>query len=113
MSCFFLAMTLFPEVQLKAQEEIDRIVGTKRLPNFEDRANLPYVDAIVKEVLRWHPVGPIGVPHMTTEDDIFNGYLIPKGALILVNIWYASIFYSLLLSVPQFPLNRGSLRCLK
>src|ERR1700733_3345832 len=94
MSCFFLAMTLFPEVQLKAQEEIDRIVGTKRLPNVEDRANLPYVDAIVKEVLRWHPVGPIGLPHMTTEDDIFNGYLIPKGALILANIWYASIFYS-------------------
>jgi cytochrome P450 len=100
MSCFFLAMTLFPEVQLKAQEEIDRIVGTKRLPNVEDRANLPYVDAIVKEVLRWHPVGPIGLPHMTTEDDIFDGYLIPKGALILANIWYASIFYSLLLSVP-------------
>ena len=90
-------MTLFPEVQLKAQEEIDRIVGTKRLPNFEDRANLPYVDAIVKEVLRWHPVAPIGVPHMTTEDDIFNGYLIPKGALILANIWYSSIPHSLLL----------------
>jgi hypothetical protein len=99
MSCFFLAMTLFPEVQLKAQEEIDRIVGTKRLPNFEDRANLPYVDAIVKEVLRWHPVGPIGLPHMTTEDDIFNGYLIPKGALMFANIWYASTFYSLLLPI--------------
>ena len=90
-------MTLFPEVQLEAQEEIDRIVGTKRLPNFEDRPNLPYVDAIVKEVLRWHPVAPIGVPHMTTEDDIFNGYLIPKGALILANTWYSSIPHSLLL----------------
>lgn len=80
-------MTLYPEVQLKAQEEIDRVVGNKRLPNVEDRANLPYVDAIVKEILRWHPVGPIGVPHMATEDDTFNGYLIPKGALILANIW--------------------------
>jgi len=93
-------MTLFPDVQLKAQEEIDRVVGNKRLPNVEDRTNLPYVDAIVKEILRWHPVAPIGVPHMSTDDDIFNGYLIPKGALILTNIWYALIFYSLQLSVP-------------
>lgn len=90
-------MTLFPEVQFKAQEEIDRVVGNKRLPNVQDRTNLPYIDAIVKEILRWHPVAPIGVPHMTTEDDIFNGHLIPKGALIITNIWYASIFYSQLL----------------
>lgn len=87
MNCFFLAMTLYPEVQRKAQEEIDRVVGTK-LPSFDDRANLPYVDAIVKEVLRWHPVAPMGLPHMTTDDDIFNGYLIPKGALVIANIWY-------------------------
>jgi len=87
MSCFFLAMTAFPAVQRKAQEEIDRNVGTGRLPGFQDRQNLPYIDAIVKEVLRWHPVAPMGLPHMTTEDDICEGYLIPKGALLLPNIW--------------------------
>jgi cytochrome P450 len=103
-------MTLYPEVQLKAQEEIDRIVGIKRLPNIEDRANLPYVDAIVKEVLRWHPVAPMGLPHMTTEDDMFNKYFIPKGALIFANLWYALNFFFLFTATfrsSQFPLNRG------
>ncbi|KAE9372779.1 putative cytochrome P450 oxidoreductase OrdA-like protein [Stipitochalara longipes BDJ] len=88
MSCFFLAMTVFPEVQRKAQEEIDQKIGTDRLPGFQDRQNLPYIDAIVKEVLRWHPVGPMAIPHMTTEDDILGEYLIPKGALLLPNIWF-------------------------
>jgi len=89
-------MTLHPEVQRKAQEEIDRVIGNKRLPSMEDRENLPYVNAIVKEVFRWHPVGPMGLPHMTTQDDVFNGYLIPKGAIILANIWYALISFSTL-----------------
>ncbi|KAL1984336.1 hypothetical protein VTN96DRAFT_9294 [Rasamsonia emersonii] len=87
MECFFLAMTLFPDVQRKAQEEIDRVVGSGRLPGFQDRENLPYIDAIVKEVLRWHPVAPMSLAHVTTEDDICEGYLIPKGALLLPNIW--------------------------
>lgn len=86
-------MTLYPEVQRKAQEEIDNVVGTRRLPSFDDREKLPYVDAIVKEVLRWHPVAPLGLPHMTTDNDIFNGYLIPKGALIISNIWYGLILH--------------------
>jgi cytochrome P450 len=87
MECFFLAMTLYPEIQRKAQEEIDRVIGPSRLPGFEDRPHLPYIDAIVKEVLRWHPVAPMGIPHMTTEDDVYEGYLIPKGAYLLPNIW--------------------------
>ena len=49
---FMLAMTLYPEAQRKGQEEIDRVVGNDRLPDFEDRENLPYVDAIYKECLR-------------------------------------------------------------
>jgi cytochrome P450 len=81
-------MTLFPEVQRKAQQEIDRVIGSGRLPSFEDRVNLPYVDAIVKEILRWHPVAPMGLPHMTTEDDTCEGYLIPKGAYLMANIWF-------------------------
>jgi cytochrome P450 len=84
---FFLAMTLYPEVQRKAQEEIDRVLGPGRLPKVVDRANLPYVDAVVKETLRWHPVAPMGIPHMSVEDDMFEGYFIPKGSLIMPNIW--------------------------
>jgi len=80
-------MTLFPEVQRKAQEEIDRVVGQGRLPSFEDRENLPYIDAVVKEALRWHPVAPLGLPHVSTEDDIYKGYLIPKGAMLIAGIW--------------------------
>ncbi|KAG5807837.1 hypothetical protein H9Q74_007535 [Fusarium xylarioides] len=84
---FFLAMTLFPEVQKKSQCEIDEVIGSERLPSLSDRQNLPYVNALVKEVLRWHPVGPMCLPHTTSQDDIINGYLIPKGAMILPNIW--------------------------
>ncbi|KAG6332883.1 hypothetical protein ID866_6208 [Astraeus odoratus] len=58
---FFLAMTLFPEAQKKAQTEIDDIIGPDRLPTFADRDRLPYVAALVKEVLRWHVVAPLGM----------------------------------------------------
>ncbi|KAI1380247.1 putative cytochrome P450 oxidoreductase OrdA-like protein [Hypoxylon crocopeplum] len=87
MMCFFLAMTIFPDAQRQAQEEIDRVVGQDRLPNMADRDNLPYIEATVKEVLRWHPVAPIALPHLTTEEDIFEGYYIPKGAIIVPNFW--------------------------
>ncbi|KAI1080356.1 cytochrome P450 [Whalleya microplaca] len=88
LSSFFLAMLVNPEVQLKAQEEIDRVVGSGRLPNFEDRENLPYIDAVTKEALRFHPVVPMGIPHVTTADDICEGYFIPKGAMVIQNIWW-------------------------
>ncbi|SCN87775.1 related to O-methylsterigmatocystin oxidoreductase [Fusarium fujikuroi] len=84
---FFLAMTLFPDAQKKAQCEIDDIIGNGRLPTLLDRQSLPYVNALVKEVLRWHPVGPMCLPHTTSQDDVINGHLIPKGAMILPNIW--------------------------
>lgn len=89
-ACFFLAMTICPSVQRKAQEEIDRVVGTSRLPGFQDRQDLSYVDALVKEVLRWHPITPMGLPHMTTKDDVCGGYLIPKGAYLLPNMWFVT-----------------------
>jgi cytochrome P450 len=58
---FLLAMVLHPEVQAKAQADIDRVIGKDRLPNFDDRLKLPYVDAILRETLRWHPVTPMGL----------------------------------------------------
>ena len=50
---FMLAMVMYPETQRKAQEEIDAVVGTDRLPTFDDRLNLPYIDCIMKEVHRF------------------------------------------------------------
>ncbi|KAL5046488.1 hypothetical protein BDW71DRAFT_181799 [Aspergillus fruticulosus] len=84
---FFLAMVLYPDVQRRAQEELDRVVGRGRLPGFADRDHLPYINAIVKESLRWHPVTPMGVAHSVMEDDIHGGYYIPKGSVIMPNIW--------------------------
>ncbi|CAD0022046.1 unnamed protein product [Aureobasidium pullulans] len=85
---FIQAMLLFPEVQAKAQEEIDRVVGSKRPPVMADAVNLPYVRRCVKELVRWFPVGPLGaVPHACTRDDEYMGYKIPKGAPIILNAW--------------------------
>ena len=55
-------MMMHPEVQRKAQAEIDRVIGGDRFPTFDDQASLPYVEAVVKEVLRWNPVTPLGKP---------------------------------------------------
>ncbi|KAJ5421624.1 hypothetical protein N7491_010069 [Penicillium cf. griseofulvum] len=84
---FFLGMMLFPDVQHKAQAEMDELFGKPTLPSAADRERLPYVNAIVKEAIRWHTVAPMGIPHKTDEDDIINGYVIPKNAIILPNIW--------------------------
>lgn len=85
---FILAMVLHPEVQRKAQEELDRVVGQSRLPTFEDRLSLPYITAISREVLRWFPVTPLALPHVTTEEDEYGGYRIPKGCVIIANAWW-------------------------
>lgn len=84
---FFLAMTLFPEVQMKAREELDRVIGGSRLPVSKDRPNLPYIEACVKEAHRWHPVVPMGMPHTSNQDQTIRGYRIPKGSTILSNVW--------------------------
>lgn len=78
---------LNPDVQRSAHEEIDRVVGSDRLPTAADRAQLPYVDAIVKETLRWHPIAPLGLPHKADADEVVEGYLIPRGAILMANIW--------------------------
>lgn len=74
------------DVQHKAQEEMRSIIGNDRLPTFEDRPSLPYVDAIYREVLRWKPVGPFSIFHATNEEDIYRGFYIPKGATVIPNI---------------------------
>ena len=98
-------MALYPEVQKKAQAEIDAVVGPDRLPEFEDRPSLPYINAVIKEMMRWNLVTPLGeslsygaipgtiltsseaFPHMATNDDEYDGYYIPKGTIIFGNGW--------------------------
>ncbi|KAF8883612.1 cytochrome P450 [Gymnopilus junonius] len=84
---FFYLMAVNPQIQRKAQAEIDRVIGHSRLPDFGDRSALPYLEAIYREVLRFAPPLPLGVPHATTEDDYYKGYFIPKGTVVFGNIW--------------------------
>ncbi|KAH9934347.1 cytochrome P450 [Fomitopsis serialis] len=85
-SFFFLA-ALFPDLQRRAQAELDTVLGSGRLPRCSDRQDLPYTEALVKEIYRWNPVGPLGVPHSVMEDDEYDGYTIPKGATVIANTW--------------------------
>ena len=98
-------MVMYPEVQKKAQAELDMIVGKNQLPTFDDKASLPYVEALVKECFRWHTVFPLGSSfktlnvkisinwilsggvHRVDEDNEYNGYFIPKGTVVFGNIW--------------------------
>ncbi|KZT56636.1 cytochrome P450, partial [Calocera cornea HHB12733] len=83
---FVLAMLLHPEVMRTAQGDLDNVVGDKP-PTFQDKERLPYLFAIVKEVLRWRPPAPMGLPHAASEDFQYGEYLIPKGAWIIDNLW--------------------------
>jgi hypothetical protein len=104
---FFVAMLLYPDVQKKAQDELDSAIGRERLPSFEDRPRLPFIDAVCKEILRWRPVAPlgafsgdhtkclseiifitpslVGLPHAATKDGIYADFFIPKGAPYFLN----------------------------
>lgn len=106
---FILFMLSHPHVLRTVREEIDRVVGEDRLPEFDDEENLPYLIACIKETLRrrpptimgtleypwlsteWillrHAPTPIGIPHLADEDDEYNGYLIPKGSTVIGNVW--------------------------
>ena len=80
-------MTLFPDVQRKAQEELAAVVGPNSLPEYADEPALPYVRALIRELLRWRSVVPLAVPHRVLEEDEYRGWRIPKGAIVIPNIW--------------------------
>ncbi|KAF5322608.1 hypothetical protein D9619_001341 [Psilocybe cf. subviscida] len=84
---FIYQMCINPKIQRKAQAEIESVVGSSRLPTWNDRKSLPYVEAIYREVLRWRPPLLLGIPHTSTEDDYYKGYFIPKGTAVIGNIW--------------------------
>lgn len=84
---FLLAMVLHPHAVTEAQKELDRVVGPERIPTWEDERSLPYIRALVKEVLRWRAVNKFGMPHCTSEDDWYGEYFIPKGSVAMLNWW--------------------------
>eukprot|EP00743_Colponemidia_sp_Colp-15_P003993 GILK01004305.1.p1 GENE.GILK01004305.1~~GILK01004305.1.p1 ORF type:complete len:498 (-),score=106.80 GILK01004305.1:23-1516(-) len=75
-----------PQCIVKAQKELDAVTGGKRLPTLADQSKLPYIDALVQEIFRYKAPGPLGVPHLTTEDDNLCGYTIPKESQVILNI---------------------------
>ena len=106
-------MALHPAIQDRAQQEVDRVTGGQRLPLLKDRPALRYLEYILLEVLRWNPVGPLGtflrsladpsrcaheislgLPHLLDRDDVYEGYHLPKGSIIIPNVWcVASLNY--------------------
>jgi len=84
---FTMLMALNPDIQRRAREQINSVVGMGRLPIFEDRDSLPLIDAILRETIRWSPAVRLNLPHGVTEDDIYDGYFIPKGTNVIVSIW--------------------------
>ncbi|KAJ7772816.1 cytochrome P450 [Mycena olivaceomarginata] len=81
-----LALVAYPEAQKKAHEELDRMVGEHRMPTLEDLEQMPYIRAIISETHRFRPIAPLGAPHATLATEEYNGYIIPKGTTIFVNI---------------------------
>ncbi|XP_078662254.1 cytochrome P450 2U1-like [Branchiostoma floridae x Branchiostoma belcheri] len=82
-----LYLTTHPEVQAKAHEELDRVVGRDRLPSVSDRPNLPYILALIDEVHRVSSFSPLGIPRMTADIVDIDGYIIPKDTMVLSSVW--------------------------
>ncbi|KAI0884201.1 cytochrome P450 [Annulohypoxylon maeteangense] len=89
LASFLLACVKFgPQFIPKAQNELDRVIGSGRLPTFEDMPRLPYIKAVAAETLRWRPVAVLGgTPHASTADDVYKGMFIPKGSTIIAPLW--------------------------
>ncbi|KAJ7290617.1 cytochrome P450 [Mycena rebaudengoi] len=87
---FILAMLANPNAQKKAQQEIDSVVGRGHFPDFGDKQELPYVAALVKEVLRWRNATPFGAPHFLEVEDVYRGYRIPAKSVVFANVWAIS-----------------------
>ena len=90
MKMFIFAMVVYPGAMKKAQEELDRVVGKGELPDFSHKDSLPYIDALIKELLRWSPPVPLSSPNRAMQDDVYRGYFIPRGATVIQNVWAIS-----------------------
>ncbi|KAK0448612.1 cytochrome P450 [Armillaria borealis] len=84
---FTVAMLHYPAVMKKAQAEIDSVIGPERMPDFKDFDALPYIQAVIKETMRWRCIAPIAVPHAVMSDDVYEDMFIPKGSTVYANIY--------------------------
>ncbi|EJD35338.1 cytochrome P450 [Auricularia subglabra TFB-10046 SS5] len=104
LSTFILMMVRHPDVQLKGQREIDAVLGATRLPALDDRQRLPYVEAVMKECMRecaaeflvthrlicapgYNTIGPLALGHSLRREDKYDGYTLPKGSTVYMNLW--------------------------
>ncbi|KAI1839346.1 hypothetical protein JX266_014443, partial [Neoarthrinium moseri] len=87
MQWFCALIPSYPEIQRRAQSELDRVVGRSRLPGMEDEKSLPFCRAIIKEVERCHNPFWLGTPHVASKDFVYQGKLIPKDTVMVLNIW--------------------------
>ncbi|XP_063752809.1 cytochrome P450 2F2-like isoform X2 [Eleginops maclovinus] len=82
----FLYLMTYPHIQERCQQEIDNVLGGKDQASFDDRHNMPYVQAMIHEIQRVANTVPLSVPHCTIKDTELMGYSIPKGTLIIPNL---------------------------
>ncbi|KAG8949194.1 hypothetical protein FRC04_008992 [Tulasnella sp. 424] len=82
-----LLLVSHPDVQKKAHDELDKVVGADRMPKLDDIKDLPYIKAVQDEVNRLRPFGPLGLPHCASEEFHYNNYRIPKDSTIFINVW--------------------------
>ncbi|KAG7094942.1 hypothetical protein E1B28_005744 [Marasmius oreades] len=89
MSWVLMSLVLYPDVQKKAQEEVDRVVGRDRMPTFKDLEpeQMPYLNALLREIMRWRSIGPLCIPHRLKQDDYYEGYFLPKDTIVIPNAW--------------------------
>ena len=92
LSTFYCVMAMHPDIQVKAQRELDEVVGPSRLPDFDDLDSLNYTHAIFLECSRWMPVLPLGVPHAAIRDDLYNNSFIPQGTVIIPVSFHKVLF---------------------
>ncbi|KAJ6562394.1 cytochrome P450 [Mycena capillaripes] len=83
---FILLLSAHPEVQKKAQAEMDAVVGLEEPPKWEDLKRLPYMQAVLEEYMRFRPIAPLTLPHAMSEDDTYDGMLFPKDSIIFTNL---------------------------
>jgi len=95
LTSFFLLMIRYPDIQRRAQADVDN-VAPDHLPTFDDYDSLLYIRAMIKEIIRWAPVALLGLSHAVLEDDVYENYFIPKGTRVIANIWYIFLCLKLL-----------------
>ena len=113
-------MILQPDAQRKAQAELDAVLGFCTAPRLADRSRLPFMEALISEIFRAYTIGPIGMshlrtncvlrsihyfsglPHVAAEDDVHNGFFIPKDSIIFTNNWSVFVFEYIMCLTSRF-----------